>query len=154
MIQKLRSFLQRRSAAPVVVRASRPHHDLHALFQMQQQHFGSPIVAHVRWGRWPSNPPERTIRLGSCKPVQPPIIRVHPVLDHPDVPAWFVSFILFHEMLHVAIPPIPPIQGKKRRQVHTPRFRAAERTHPDYDRCMTWEQENVRLLIERIGRDR
>jgi len=134
-----------------VVRKSRPHHDLLALFDAQQIHFRTPITARVRWGRWPSNPPLRSIRLGSCKPVDPPVIRVHPVLDHADVPEWFVSFILFHEMLHVAI---PPEQGKKRRRVHTRKFRAAERLHPDYDRAMLWEREHVMALIQRIRKPR
>lgn len=75
------------------------------------------------------------------------MIRIHPVLDHPDVPDWFVAFVLFHEMLHIAI---PPEEGGKRRRVHTPRFRAAERQHPDYGRATAWEQQNIRALIARI----
>ena len=147
----LRRFLARRAAAPRIQRRGRHHHNLDWLFEDQQQHFSVPIVADVRWGRWPTNKPRRSIRLGSCKQTQPPTIRVHPVLDHPSVPAWFVSFVLFHEMLHVAIPPQP---GKKRRRIHTPRFRAAERSHPDYLRAASWERENVHRLIARIASDR
>jgi len=76
------------------------------------------------------------------------VIRIHPVLDHPEVPAWFVAFVLFHEMLHVAI---PPEAGTKRRRVHTRRFRAAERAHPDYARAMAWEKTHVRHLIQRVA---
>jgi hypothetical protein len=102
--------------------------------------------AHVTWGRFAGRPPRRVLRLGSCDGGAPPVIRIHPVLDHDSVPGWFVGFVLFHELLHVALPPV--VSGG-RRLVHPPSFRRAERAHPDYHRALDWESKHVPTLLAR-----
>lgn len=122
-------------------------HDLSRLFDQQNAaHFGGALCAPIGWGRWPPNGPRSRIRLGSCGG-KPPRIRIHPVLDHADVPERFVSFIVFHEQLHLAM---PPRQGSgSRRLVHPPALRAAERAHPDYAWATGWEREHIDLLLRR-----
>lgn len=99
----------------------------------------------VTWGRY-GKKPSRGLRLGSCEPTDPPIIRIHPVLDHGTVPGWFVGFVLFHEILHVAL---PPEDGDTRRSVHSRAFREAERSHPDHASALAWERENLDALLAR-----
>lgn len=75
-------------------------------------------------------------------------IRIHPSLDRPEVPLFFVEYIVFHEMLHQAVP------GKdtgSRKQHHGPEFRARERRYPEYARALTWEKENLNLLLGRAA---
>lgn len=122
-------------------------YDLKALFDQQnEQQFGSALAAPIGWGRVAGVGPSRRIRLGSCGGT-PPRIRLHPVLDHPFVPLPFVRFIVFHEMLHLALPPEPARGG--RRRVHPPAFRARERRHPDWAVSVDWEEEHVGWLLER-----
>ncbi len=118
-------------------------HDLAALLASQRVHAPAAPPLHVTWGRWPRTPPHRSLRLGSC---EPPLVRIHPVLDHGDVPDWFVGFILFHEMLHAVH---PPETSGTRRRLHPPAFRRAERAHPDHDRANAWEQRHVTGLLAR-----
>lgn len=129
-------------------------HDLGPLLHAQQTHVGRVRVpkpadaatAKVTWGRFAGRAPSRVLRLGSCDGGAPPVIRIHPVLDDESVPAWFVGFVLFHELLHVVLP--PTIRGTKR-VVHPPAFRRAERVHPDYDRSLEWERLNIPTLLAR-----
>jgi predicted metallopeptidase len=60
------------------------------------------------------------------------------------VPAFFVDYIVFHEMLHQAI---PARQSGSRRQHHGPEFRARERAYPDYEKAIAWERENIGMLL-------
>lgn len=122
-------------------------YDLAKLFHEQNQaHFGGALSAPIGWGRVSGTGPERRIRLGSCGGV-PPRIRLHPVLDDPQVPLPFVRFIVFHEMLHLAQPPEPGRGG--RRRVHPPSFRARERRHPDWAVAVDWEETHTGWLLAR-----
>jgi hypothetical protein len=121
-------------------------YDLQAIFgRLNAQHFNGRIEAHIGWGRSVSPRRRRTIRMGVYDH-QSRTIRVHPALDRPEVPAFFVDYIVFHEMLHQAIP--GRLQGG-RKQHHSPEFRAAEKAYPEYQRALAWERENLGLLLGR-----
>jgi len=120
--------------------------DLQQIFdELNREYFGSRIEARIGWGR--SGPRRRTqsIRMGVYFH-DSRVIRVHPALDRPDVPLFFVRYVVFHEMLHQAFPP-RTVGGRK--IVHTPEFRAAERAFPDYGRAIAWEKANIHRLLRR-----
>lgn len=121
-------------------------HDLEPLLDQEARRIPltTPIV--LGWGQWPSQPPRRSLRLGSCREGSPPTVRIHPVLDHGDVPEWFVGFIVHHELLHVRHPPLK--QGA-RRVVHPRSFMQAERRHPLYAEATAWEAANIHALLRR-----
>ena len=56
-------------------------------------------------------------------------------LDDGRVPRFVVEFVLFHEMLHVAIP--SEVRDGKRYH-HTPAFRKAEAQFPRFREAVTW----------------
>ncbi len=93
----------------------------------------------ITWGRRAKSSARRTIMLGSYQK-HDNVVRIHPVLDRPIVPSWYVRFILFHEILHAVIP-----SGHVH---HTPAFRRRERTHPDYRRACLWESKHIARLIK------
>lgn len=116
-------------------------HDLQALFDsLNASHFDNRLDATIGWGRG------RTLsahsRLGAyCDETR--TITLHPALDSPSVPAFVVSFIVYHEMLHQAVPPIVGPNG--RRVLHPPEFRRRERKHPDW-------REARRYTAQALGR--
>jgi hypothetical protein len=119
--------------------------DLREIFdRLNATYFGKGIDAHIGWGRSaPTRGRRRTIRMGVYDH-STRTIRIHPALDRREVPAFFVDYLVFHEMLHQAVP------GKdrgRRRQHHGPDFCARERAYPDYERAAAWESENVALLL-------
>jgi hypothetical protein len=123
-------------------------HDLAKLLDDARAHLEEPVEAAVTWGQY-GRAPNRSLRLGSCEVGDPAVIRIHPVLDHETVPDWFVSFVLFHELLHVVF---PPTRVGGRRVVHPAALRRAEAKHPDFGRATSWEHDNVGRLLARARR--
>ena len=135
-------------------RVARPagatHHLGDLLDEESRRAFGEVARVPVTWGsRRRVRSRQRSIRLGSYSPERE-IIRVHPLLDHPAVPAWFVGFVLYHELLHHRLPPVV-VSG--RRRIHTPEFRMWERRHPRFEEAQRWEIEHLPAILRR-GRGR
>jgi len=84
------------------------------------------------------------MRLGVYQP-QKQVIRIHPALDQAFVPRYFVEFIVYHELLHHAIPPTR-ING--RYCVHSVAFRRCERAFPRYTEAIAWRKQHLRRLLE------
>lgn len=122
------------------------HHDLREIFdELNDFWFGGSVDVLVTWGRRaPGKRRSRTsIRLGTyC--AQDRLIRIHPALDKPWVPRFFVAYIMFHEMLHHIVP--APVKNG-RQCFHSPEFRERERAYPDYERALRWEQRNIHRLL-------
>lgn len=140
------------------IRASRPvvsplstqgnTHDLLAIFlSLNEKYFGNGVDALITWGKAAGakvKRPRRSIKLGSYSAIER-LIRVHPVLDKPWVPRYFVSYIIYHEMLHHVIPSTHQNGGK--RMLHPPSFLARERVFRDYDRALAWEKAHIGRLL-------
>lgn len=138
------------------IRASQPvlrplstqgeHHDLLPIFhKVNERYFGGQVDALITWGRKQKRPAaaRRTIKLGSYSAVER-LIRIHPSLDRAWVPRYFVSYVVFHEMLHHVI---PSSRGGGRRLLHPPVFRARERLFRDYERALAWESAHIDRLL-------
>jgi hypothetical protein len=124
-------------------------HDLSALYaELNATFFGGAIEARIGWGREPPARRRRSIKMGTYFH-DARVIRVHPALDRPEVPDFFVRFIVFHEMLHQAV---PPVTRGGRRLAHPPEFRERERSYPGYARALAWERRHLALLLGRKPR--
>lgn len=125
------------------------HHDLLAIFSsLNDKYFGGTVDALVTWGRGGAGKvageqPRRSIKLGSYSATER-LIRVHPALDRSWVPRYFVSYVVYHEMIHHVVPAIS-VGGRK--LLHPPAFVERERMFRDFDRAMAWERSHVRRLL-------
>ena len=120
-------------------------HDLGAFFaDLNARHFSAAVEARIGWGRRGPGGRKRSIKMGVYLHEQK-LIRIHPALDDERVPRHFVELVVFHEMLHQAIPPVTARDG--RRIVHGRDFRSRERRFPGYDRARAWEKQNLHLLL-------
>ena len=99
----------------------------------------------VSWGRHtrPRGKQRGTIKLGSYSATER-LIRVHPALDHEWVPRYFVSYIVYHELLHHLIPAV--VDGG-RISLHCPAFTRREREFRHYERALEWEQKHLGRLL-------
>ncbi|HSM92968.1 MAG TPA: hypothetical protein VLT47_08755 [Anaeromyxobacteraceae bacterium] len=119
-------------------------HDLQEIFdRINAGTFGGAIEARIGWAPVRLGDRRRTVKTGVYLE-DGRLIRIHPSLDRPEVPAFYVAFIVFHEMLHQAVP-ARVVNG--RRVVHGPEFRRRERAWPDFARAHAWERANIRLLL-------
>jgi hypothetical protein len=129
------------------LRASGSHHDLDAIRgALVREHFHDLPPVGITWGRptMRTTPRgSRTIRLGVYV-LGERLIRIHPVLDQAWVPGWFVGSVVFHELLHHAMPSAL-VNG--RRCHHPPEFRRREREFPDHARALAWERRNLHRLL-------
>ncbi len=144
---RLREVARRAPAPSLIPRGA--HHDLAALaLELAQREFDGSFAERslpaLGWGRAGPSRSRRSLRLGSFDPLRY-AVRVHPVLDSPQTPHFFVRYILFHELLHAVLDG-PPQEGARRR-THGPEFRSRERQYVDYERARDWEREHIGALI-------
>lgn len=114
-------------------------HDLLAVFDsLNAEYFGGKVEARITWGCAPARKTARRRTLGSYSYTSG-IIRINPVLDDKKVPGYFLSYVVYHEMLHASLG-----VGIKdgRRLIHTAEFRERERLFSDYTRATAWEKTN------------
>ena len=106
--------------------------------------FADKPLPALTWGRRGKSRTRRSMRLGSFD-LEARLVRIHAALDQPAVPAWFVRYVLFHELLHAAH---PPVRKGSRWIHHGPEFRRREQAYPDYPRALAWEEEHLPRLIQ------
>jgi hypothetical protein len=97
----------------------------------------------ITWGRRLQTGARRSLHLGTYDGMQRRV-RIHRVLDQLAVPAFFVRYVLFHELLHAAI---PARRDGGRTVHHGPEFRRRERAYQDFERAKRWEDENIERLL-------
>ncbi|MHB1845512.1 MAG: hypothetical protein ACYCWW_11845, partial [Deltaproteobacteria bacterium] len=120
------------------------HHDLARLYSsLNERWFAGAIDARIGWGRLPPARRRRTIKMGAYYHDTRTIL-IHPALDRPEVPELVVEFVVYHEMLHQAVPPTRGPTGRKR--IHPTEFKERERRHPSYAGAIAWEKEHLSIL--------
>jgi|ERR1051326_1435588 hypothetical protein len=116
-------------------------HDLERLFaRVNRRHFDNLIAKPVlTWSQ------RRARSILGHHDAAHETITISKALDSPDVPEWFVEYILFHEMLHIKHP-ARIVNG--RRYYHTSAFRSEERSYPRFHQAQEWLDRVVRQRHE------
>lgn len=145
-IERHRGDLQQPAPAPETLSTEGKVHDLAEIFgHIAKSYFNNAVrgVA-ITWGKERRARRRRvSIKLGTYNPDER-VIRVHPALDQPYVPRYFVEYVVYHEILHHLI---PVKLTARRRVVHSPEFRERERAYPHYVRALMWEARNIGSLL-------
>jgi len=120
------------------------HVDLRACFQkLNEVHFSGRLGCAITWGTRKRGRRPRSIRLGSyCTDKR--IIRIHPVLDSPAVPAYVIEDVLYHEMLHHEL---GMVRSNGRLLSHHREFKAKEKAFPHSARAREWIRKNISWLL-------
>lgn len=120
--------------------------DLRAMFdQLNARYFGGRLRGYkVVWGRRRRRRPKDYFIFGTIQE-EDRIIRINPRLDQPFVPAWFLRYVLYHEMLHAFVP--DEVTPNGRRRIHTEEFNRREREFRGYARARRWEEENLARFL-------
>ncbi|MCB9561011.1 MAG: hypothetical protein H6709_20770 [Kofleriaceae bacterium] len=134
----------RRTPMQVIVTAGQ-FHDLRAMYDdLNARYFDNKIEAAITWGPRTGRPRRRnSIKMGSYS-VEERLIRIHRALDRAFVPAFFVEWIVFHEMLHQ----VHDIKVKNgRREFHSRAFLADEARFEHYHEARAWERRHLDELL-------
>ncbi|MDR2390812.1 MAG: M48 family metallopeptidase [Planctomycetota bacterium] len=151
--QAMRDFVRRRfrekdvprsPAGPAKMATRGNHHDLAAMAErLNTAYLGGRSRAGVTWGRRARAGRGRSIRFGCYDPARNLII-MNRKLDSAEMPAYFVEYILFHEMLHEVLGMDSRPDG--RRSIHGRLFKLMESTYPDYEKALAYEKGLCRRL--------
>jgi hypothetical protein len=142
------------AARPVKLRPRGERFDLRAIRdRINADCFAGQLTAAITWGRerpasgarraWGCRRRRASLQLGSYAH-ENDLIRVHPALDRREVPEYVVASVVFHEMLHAAL---PPAIKNGRRQLHSAEFRRRERAFADHARAERWIRANLHRLL-------
>lgn len=135
-------------SAPGPLKTRGEVHDLiPILAEINAEYFGGTLSdVLVTWGRASNSGAARarkSIKLGSYSAIER-LIRIHPVLDRPWVPRYFVAYIVYHELLHHVV---PETRVGRRTLLHPPAFLRREREFRHYERAVAWERKHIDRLL-------
>jgi hypothetical protein len=121
------------------------HYDLQVVYDLLNQiYFKNKLKLEVTWFSSAERTARRHRKLGLfC--FQSNRIKIHRLLDQPHFPSYFISYVVYHEMLHSVCPPIKAKRGRYR--IHHQDFKVREREFAEYAIAKRWEEENKRLFF-------
>lgn len=132
----------RRQVAAERVESS--HHDIVAYArELNAIYLNGRSTAKVVWGRRSSRRSRHSIRF-ACYDPERNLVIMNRKLDNPSIPAYFVEYVLFHEMLHEVLGIGERENG--RRDIHGSLFKLMESTFPDFEKAQQYEKELCRRL--------
>lgn len=122
---------------PLPEQGSGPHHLASLAAEVHRTYFYKVPPLPVFWGQQIRRKNRRSIRLGSYNHVTCEI-RIHPLLNAPNVPHFFIQSIIHHEYLHHML-------GAP----HNRRFHQQERNFRYYRESKEWLRRNLHFLLGR-----
>lgn len=127
------------------------HYDLREVFNcINSTYFHNSIEAYLRWGSPCSLTSYQTVRTAK-NGKQVNLITIAGVYNHPDVPRFALDAVMYHEMLHIAV---PPYFKNGRRVIHSPEFKRMERKFAFFEQWCEWEKLCLRSLARSMRRKR
>lgn len=112
------------------------HHHLESLAsEVHRTYFYKYPPLPVRWGQQITRKRRHTIRLGSYNHANAEV-RIHPILNAAQVPAFFIQSVIYHEYLHHVL-------GAR----HNSRFHRAERQFRYHRESQEWIRRNLFRLL-------
>jgi hypothetical protein len=104
--------------------------DLKEIFHsINERYFENQLDLPIGWFGNRKSKARTVIRLGSYN-LHSRVIKIHRLLDQAHIPKYFVSYIVYHEMLHHVLPPVKERRG--RRNIHHLEFKKREKLFRDY----------------------
>jgi hypothetical protein len=121
-------------------------YDLREIFNsVNKEYFDGTLSSHLRWGPALSKTSHHAIRADRTEKTVN-LITIAGVYNHPAVPRFAIEAVMYHEMLHIAI---PPWKKNGRRVVHGASFKTAERSFNGFMEWQAWERTSLPWLLRR-----
>lgn len=120
-------------------------HDLKEIFDnVNKEYFGKKLNLAITWFGQPRVISGSKVTFGLYSdPLK--LIKIHRLLDHKRFPEYFVSFVVYHEMLHYCCP--SHVDRKGTRHIHSKEFKMREKEFHDYDRAQEFLKNNQRAIF-------
>lgn len=123
------------------------HYNLKEIYDLlNQSYFEGKLNLEITWFGSAQREARRHRKLGLfC--FRTSQIKIHRLLDQPHFPPYFISYVVYHEMLHSVCPPVKAKRGRYR--IHHSDFKMKEREFAEYAEAKRWEEENKKLFFTR-----
>lgn len=124
-------------------------YDLQEIFDsINRQYFNGELHAYLRWGKHASTTSYQTTRtLKNSQKCN--LITIAGVYNHPQVPRFALEAVMYHEMLHIKI---PPFKRNEKNIIHGSEFKKAEQRFEFYREWRVWEREHLRAIAKMLRR--
>ncbi len=121
-------------------------YDLEPLFEeLNARYFEGSLDLYLTWyGAWGRNNRSR-VTFGQYHD-NLKLIKMHRILDDPFFPDFFVTFVLYHEMLHAVVP--GHIDKSGRFCSHGKAFKEREKLFERYEEAVSWEKMNKKHFFK------
>jgi len=121
-------------------------YNLKEIFQdLNSHYFEGKLDLFITWFATPSYRRRSTLTFGSYEKCLK-LIRINQILDSNLCPSYFLSYIVYHEMLHHVCPIY--MDAKGRRRMHTKDFRTKEKQFPFYQEAIKWEKRFLNSFFQ------
>lgn len=106
---------------------------------LNREYFNDKLNLHITWFGKPMQKGGSRVTFGLYYD-HIRLIKVNRLLDSPSFPDYFVSYVVYHEMVHHVCPSY--FDGKGQHHIHSKEFKAREVKFEHYDLAQTWIKEN------------
>jgi len=122
------------------------HYDLRVIYsRVNSAYFENKLNLSFTWFKKPTYRNFRSLTFGSySRPLK--LIRMNALLDIPEVPSYFLDFVMYHEMLHEVCAPTIDKLGRSR--VHTKEFRMREKLFDKYQEAIAFEKNCSKIFVK------
>lgn len=147
MFKKIFKFLTaKKRPRTLILRSQGQQWDLKEIYhKINKQYFESALDLHITWFGNKQFVPRTRIRLGVYHSLSK-VIKIHRVLDQEHIPEYFISSIVYHEMLHHVLPPIK--KRSRKRHIHHAEFVAREKQFKEYQLAKDFSQVLKKKLFK------
>jgi hypothetical protein len=119
-------------------------YDLQEVFStLNTVYFNGRLASHIRWNKsnWRSYQTFFVDKQGRRNS----LISIARTYNRPDVPRFAIEGIVFHEMLHIVV---PPYKRGLQNVIHGAEFKRAERQFPFFREWRKWEKEHLKSMSD------
>ena len=109
------------------------------------KYFSSRLDLHITWSHKPN---KRLMGTWKDTGLEKNLIRINRLLDTKKVPAYYINYLVYHEMLHEVFKQ-KMVNGRIQR--HPKEFRKLERNFPLYQKACEWQKEHLANSIKQIS---
>jgi hypothetical protein len=145
LFPRLKKHLTVSKPKPLQLQPFGGHYDLQTIFnELNACYFNNQLDLKITWFGSAQRKARRHRKLGLyC--FRSKVVKIHRLLDQPHFPPYFISYVVYHEMLHSVCPPVKAKRGRYR--IHHSDFLKKEKEFAQYEVAKRWEEENKKLFF-------
>jgi hypothetical protein len=115
-------------------------YDLREVFQsLNASYFDGKLSSYIRWGK--SRGRSYQTAFTDAHGQRQNLISIAQIYNASDVPRCAIEGIVYHEMLHIAV---PPYKCNSKNIIHGREFKRAERSFPHFTEWRQWERQRLK----------